>query len=258
MSEEIIISSVRYVTTVLFNRPEKRNALNADALFLIGDLVREVERKKEVRVLVLRGNGNKAFCSGVDLSGGASGLNKTIEGLNYCLSGLLNCSCPVISMIFGPAIGAGLDLAVISDFRFAEEGAKFGAPLVRLGRTYYYTAIGRLTRLVGLSSAKEILFVGKLIEAEQAWHMGLVNKVVSRDDLETMTMEFARELAEDTAPLAVSATKRTIRRLFEEQPLDPTIEMELKHLADHANSSGDAEEGVKAMLDKRKPIFAGQ
>jgi len=111
--------------------------LNAAALFTVGDVVRDVEQKKSARVIVLRGEGDKAFCAGVDLSGGSSDFKRTIEGLDYCLTGLIEYSCPIISMIFGSAIGAGLDIAVISDFRIAEEQAKFGAPLVRLGRTYY-------------------------------------------------------------------------------------------------------------------------
>jgi len=257
MGEEIKKREYGYVTTILFNRPEKRNALNADALFAFGKVVREVERKKETRVLVIRGEGDKAFSAGIDLSG-KSAFKKTIEGLEYCLTGLLGCSCPVISMIYGPAIGTGLDLAVISDFRIAEDQAKFGAPLVRLGKTYYYTAIERLTRLIGLSAAKEMLFTGKLIDSRRAAAIGLLNRVVRHNELDATTAEFARELAEEVSPLAVSATKQTIRRLFEEQPIDPHIEKELKHLADYANQSNDAKEGVKAMLEKRKPQFTGR
>ena len=258
MGEEIKRSDSGYVTTILFNRPEKRNALNADALFAIGELARDVEREKSARALVLRGEGDKVFCSGVDLSAGASDFERTIEGLDYCLTGLLECSCPIISMIYGPAIGAGLDIAVISDFRIAEERAKFGAPLVRLGRTYYYTAIGRLTRLIGLSPAKEILLTGRLIDSQRAWQIGLINNVVSHDELESTTAEFARDLAEEAAPLAVSVTKQTIRKIFEEQPIDSVIEEELRRLADSANQSSDAEEGVMAMLEKRKPLFTGK
>lgn len=257
MGEEIKKSESGYVTTILLNRPEKRNALNADALFAFGDLIREADREKNVRVIVIRGEGNKAFCSGVDLSG-ASDFGKTIEGLDYCLSGLLECACPVISMIFGPAIGAGLDLAVISDFRIAEDRATFGVPLVRLGRTYYYTAIGRLTRLIGLAPAKEILFTGKLFDSRRAVAIGLLNRVVGHDELEEVTAQFARELAEEVAPLAVRATKQTIRKMYEDQPLDPAVEEELRCLADSANQSADAEEGVKAMLEKRKPLFMGK
>jgi len=257
MGQEIKKSDYGYVATIFFNRPEKHNALNADALFTFGKLVRDVERNKGTRVLVLRGEGDRAFCVGIDLSG-KSDFKKTIEGLDYCLMGLLECSCPVISMIYGPAIGTGLDLAVISDFRIAETRAKFGAPLVRLGKTYYYTAIERLTRLIGLSAAKEMLFTGKLIDSRRAAEIGLLNRVVSHNDLEATTAEFARELAEEVAPLAVRATKQTIRKLFEEQPINPDIEEELKHLADYANQSNDAEEGVRAMLEKRKPLFTGK
>ena len=258
MGEEVKKSESGYVTTIFFNRPEKRNALNADALFTVGDVVRDVEQKKSARVIVLRGEGDKAFCAGVDLSGGSSDFKRTIEGLDYCLTGLIECSCPIISMIFGSAIGAGLDIVVISDFRIAEEQAKFGAPLVRLGRTYYYTAIGRLTRLIGLSAAKEILLTGKLINSQRAFQMGLINTLASHDELESTVQEFACDLAEGTSPLAVRVTKQTIRKIFEETPIDPVVEKELKRLADSANQSGDAKEGVQAMLEKRKPSFTGE
>ncbi len=258
MDGEVKESKSGFVTTISFNRPEKRNALNADALFAVGDLVRNIEQKKFARVIVLRGEGDKAFCAGVDLSGGSSNFKKTIEGLDYCLTGLIECSCPTISMIFGSAIGAGLDMAVISDFRIAEEQAKFGAPLVRLGRTYYYTAIGRLTRLIGLSAAKEILLTGKLINSQRAFQMGLINTMVGHDELESITEEFSRDLAEGASPLAVRVTKQTMRKLFEEPPIDPVVEEELKRLADSANQSRDAKEGVQAMIEKRKPSFTGE
>jgi len=258
MDGEVKKSKSGFVTTISFNRPEKRNALNADALFAVGDLVRNIEQKKSARVIVLRGEGDKAFCAGVDLSGGPSNFKKTIEGLDYCLTGLIECSCPIISMIFGSAIGAGLDIAVISDFRIAEEQAKFGAPLVRLGRTYYYTAIERLTRLIGLSAAKEILLTGKLINSQRAFQMGLINTMVGHDELESITEEFSRDLAEGASPLAVRVTKQTMRKLFEEPPIDPVVEEELKRLADSANQSRDAKEGVQAMLEKRKPSFRGE
>ena len=258
MEKGIIRDDKGYVSTIIFNRPEKRNALDADALFLFGDTVKDIEKENETRVLVLRGAGNKVFTSGVDLAGGKKEFQRTIEGLDYCLSALMEYSMPVIAMICGPAIGGGLDLAVISDFRIAADNARFGAPLVKLGRTYYYTAIERLTRLIGLAGSKEILLTGKLIDASRAAELALVNRVTSLDKIESVTLDLATQLAEKTAPMAVKVTKYTIKKIFEETLINPDIAKELHGLVEEINKSEDAAEGINAMLEKRKPIFQGR
>ncbi len=259
MGNEILREDRGYVSTILFNRPEKRNALNADALFALGDAVREIEKGNIIRVIVLRGAGDEVFSSGMDLSEGQKEFKRAIEGLEYCLEGLIGYPLPIISMIYGPAIGAGLDISVISDFRIAAEDARFGAPLVKLGRTYYYTQIERLTRLIGLAAAKEMLLTGRLIDSRRAKEIGLVNQVVSHNELESVTCLLADELAQETAPIAVRITKLTIKRLFEETPIVPALEEELRRLhIDEINRSKDAREGIAAKLEKRKPVFTGR
>ena len=258
MEKGIIRNDKGYVSTIIFNRPEKRNALDADALFLFGDTVKEIEKENKTRVIVLRGAGKKVFTSGVDLAGGKKEFQRTIEGLDYCLNSLMEYPMPVIAMVCGPAIGGGLDLAVISDFRIAADNARFGAPLVRLGRTYYYTAIERLTRLIGLAGSKEMLLAGKLIDAARAQELGLVNRVTSPDDIESVTFDLATQLAEKTAPMAVKVTKYTIRKLFEETRINPELGKELHGLVEEINKSEDAAEGINAMLEKRKPVFKGR
>jgi enoyl-CoA hydratase/carnithine racemase len=258
MEQAIIREDKGHVSTITFNRPEKRNALDADALFLFGDTVKENEKENQTRVLVLRGAGNKIFTSGVDLAGGKKEFQRTIEGLDYCLNSLMEYPMPVIAMICGPAIGGGLDLAVISDFRIAADNARFGAPLVRLGRTYYYTAIERLTRLIGLAASKEMLLAGKLIDAARAQELGLVNRVTSLDDIESVTLDLATQLAEKTAPMAVKVTKYTIKKIFEETRISPDLARELHGLVEEINKSEDAAEGINAMLEKRKPVFKGR
>jgi enoyl-CoA hydratase/carnithine racemase len=258
MEKKIIREDKGYVSTITIDRPDKKNALDAEALFALGDTIMEIEKKDSIRVIVLRGSGKEVFSSGVDLAGGQKEFKRTIEGLEYCLDNLINYPMLVISMVYGPAIGIGLDLCVLSDFCIAAQGARFGAPLVRLGRTYYYTQIERLTRLIGIRPAKEMLLGGRLIDAQRAKEIDLVNLVVSPDKLEPVAYSLANELAEETAPIAVRITKLTIRKLFEENPLNPILEEELKLLhIDEINRSKDAEEGIKAMLEKRRPVFTG-
>lgn len=258
MENYILRKDTGYISTILFNRPEKKNALNADALFDFGDAVKEIEKENKTRVIVLRGAGEKNFSSGADLSCGPKDLERTIKGLEYCLDSIINYSMPVISMISGPAIGAGLDISVISDFRIAAENARFGAPLVRLGRTYYFTAIERLTRLIGLAPAKEMLLTGRLIDSKRAKEIGLVNQVVAPDELESTSYALATELAEKAAPMAVKVTKLTIKRLFQETPIEPALKKELHSLVEQIGRSRDAEEGVRAILEKRSPVFTGE
>ena len=258
MYKGIIREDKKCVSTIFFNRPEKRNSLNADALFAFGDTIRAIEKDDNIRVIVLRGSGEKVFSSGVDLSDGPKEFTRTIEGLEYSINSLMHYPLPVISMVFGPAIGAGLDFAVISDFRIASDNAKFGAPLVKIGRTYYYTAIERLTRLTGLAAAKEMLLTGRLIDAVRAVETGLAHRIVSPDKLEAVTYELADEMAVGAAPMAVKVTKHTIKKLFEESRLDPALEKELHGLVEKINDSSDAREGVRAMLEKRKPVFTGK
>ena len=258
VGEEILREDKDYITTISINRPEKKNALNGAALVKMGDILADLQKNDDTRVIVIRGAGDDIFCSGVDLSGGGESFKETIKGMEYCLASLIGYSRPIIAMISGPALGAGLDIAAISDFRIASETAKFGVPLVKLGRTYYYTAIHRLTNLLGIAAAKELLLRGRPVDAKRAMEIGLVNQVVPSGQLMNATYSLAKELAEENAPLAVRATKIMIQKLTEHRGIDPRIEPELKALADEANNSEDAREGVRAMLEKRKPKFTGR
>jgi len=258
MGNEIIKKDSGHICTLSFNRPEKKNALNSNALLTLGTIIKEIEKDDNIRVIVLRGAGDKTFSSGVDLAGDNESFKSTIESLTFCLNALIDCSKPVISMIYGYAIGAGLDIAVISDMRIAEQKAQFAAPLVRLGRIYYFKAIERLTRLIGLGPAKEMLLTGKQMSSQWAEKVGLVNQIVSSGQLENTTYSIADEFACETAPLAVKLTKLTIKKLFEESRLENETEKKLNSMLETINNSFDATEGIMAKLEKRNPQFKGR
>ena len=258
MEQKIIRQQDRYVTTILFNSRKKRNSLNADALFKFGDTIREIEKENKSRVLILRGAGEDIFSAGVDLSGGAKEFERTIKGLEYSTESLINFPLPIIAMIYGPAMGAGLDFSVMADIRIASTCARFAAPLVKLGRTYYYTAIERLARLIGIAAAKEMLLTGRFINAKRGMEVGLVNQMTDPDALESITLQIAHEIAEEASPMAVQVTKYTIKKIFEQSRIDSAMGSHLHALVEKINKSSDASEGIRAKLEKRKPVFTGK
>jgi len=259
VNKEILKQEDSYVCTLIINRPERKNALNAAALTQLGDALNDLNRQEKVRVVVIRGAGGESFCAGADLTAsGSKEKRQAIEALQYCLDSLINFPLPVISMIYGYTIGAGLDIAVISDFRFAADNARFEANLVKIGRVYYYTAINRLISLIGVGPAKEMLLSGKNIDAGRAKEIGLANQIFSHQELHRAVYSLAKEIAEENSPFAVRYTKLMIKKLFEDQKLSPVIEAELKEMVEKVNRSDDAVEGQKAFLEKRKPCFSGK
>ncbi len=259
MASEIIVEERGYTCTLIINRPDKRNALNHSALWAMGDALNRLRGREQPAVVILRGAGKDAFCAGGDLAGvtGEEELRRFIEGLDYCLQSLIAYPSPVIAMIYGHAVGAGLDLAVAADFRLAAGNALFGANLVKLGRIYYYTSALRLINLVGLGAAKELLLTGGLVDVRRAREIGLVSRVFPADQLKKETYSLARELAEENSFQAVIGTKAMIRKLTDNQVLHSTVEAELKAIVESVNSGRDGREGPSAFLEKRRPVFQG-
>lgn len=256
--EEIIKEEEGFICTLTINRPAKRNSLNESALLLLGNAFQQLEVQKKIRVIVLRGAGESSFCAGVEVPPANIKAGPPVKALEYCLESLNNCNLPVIAMVYGYAVGAGLDLVVSSDFCFATDNTFFAANLVKIGRIYYYDAAQRLLNLVGLRAAQEILLGGGFIKAQRAREIGLVNQVISAAKLPQAVYELAHELAEKNSPLAVRGTKKMLRKLGYLTKFDEGTQVELKKIMDKINFSRDAKEGQKAFLEKRKPIFKGE
>ncbi|MFC1982044.1 enoyl-CoA hydratase/isomerase family protein [Chloroflexota bacterium] len=257
---EIIVEREGFVITLTINRPQRRNALNTGALVELGDKLNELENDPEARVIVLRGAGEAAFCSGMDLSPGAqSGVPDRLKQtpLQYAKDGLSYCPKPVIAMIYGYALGAGCDLAVACDFRIAAEGAKLGINPVKLGRLYHHEAIQQFLNLIGIAATKELFLTGRFITASKAKDIGLVDRVAPVSELPGVTYDLAQEIAEN-APLAVQGTKTNINRLLKYQKPSPEDEAEMLALMININESEDLKEAIKAFSEKRKPVFKGK
>jgi len=257
MEDEILIEKNGFISTVSINRPEKRNALNLDALIGLKGYLGSLKDVRETRVVVIRGAGDKAFCAGMDI-----GILPK-EGVNiddYLLSALeaiMACPCVVIAMINGHAAGAGCDISSACDFRIAADSARLGITPVKLGWVYYYSSIQRIINLVGPANTKELFFTGRLITAQRAKEMGLVNYVVPLELLSETVYSLAQEIV-GNAPLAVSGTKAVIRKLLSIQDPSTEAKAEMQAIMDACRNSEDGQEGARAFLEKRKPVYKGK
>lgn len=258
MAEELLLLEKKnHILTLSINRPEKRNALNFDVLLRLRTILNNLkENREEVRAVVLRGVGEKSFCSGMDLDI-RLGKESREKLFRDTLESVTACPCPIIAMIYGYALGAGCDLAASCDFRIAGESAQMGINPVKFGWVYYYKSIQRFINLIGISNTKELFFTGRFITAQRAKEIGLVNWIVPDDKLVDVTYSLAQEIA-NNAPLAISGTKFIIEKLLSYQKLSPESEAEMENIVESSWQTEDAQEGLRAFAEKRKPEFKGK
>lgn len=246
---------------LVFNRPEVRNALNLETWRRIGTGIAELDADASVRVIILRGSTPTAFISGADISEFPSQRADAKQASAYraqvdrALATMINCRKPVLAMISGFCMGGGVQVALACDIRFAAKGTRFAVPAGRLGLAYPIDGILALTQVVGPANARDILFSARRFDAEEAFHMGLVNRLLEPDELEKFVREYALKMA-DNAPLTLAAAKVTLREALR----DPA-ERDLKTILDMITrcfESEDYQEGVRAFLERRQPKFAGR
>ncbi len=265
MEEKLLIVEKKgRVCTVTFNRPEKRNALTPLMLFQLADLLKSIQEEGEIRCLVLRGAGDKAFSAGYDISEIPRDMTpemaaafKAKNPLHTGLQSIIDFPYPVIAMLNGHAFGAGCDLAMTCDLRFAAEHAQMGLPPAKLGIIYQPGGILRMINIVGLANAKEIFFTGRSYAAPKALEMGMVNYVLPPDQLFSFTYTMAREISEN-APLSLKGMKVIFNKIFLSQKMDPKDAEEIEALRLQAFNSEDIKEGQRAFKEKRKPVFQGR
>jgi enoyl-CoA hydratase len=255
-----------YVATVTINRPEQRNAMVSSMWKWLADTMEELNADNDVRCVVIRGAGDKAFASGADISEfevwtsqeKARQYGLLIENALQCIGRHRN---PVIAMIQGYALGAGCELAVACDLRILADTAKIGIPSAKLGVMLNYENYQRVVDLTGLSIAREIFFVGRPLTAQRACEVGLANYVVAKAELEKFTYETAQEISEN-APLSVRGSKRVLQVCSEHGMLDRGLNADLLAELDQISStcflSEDVQEGVSAFFGRRKASFKGK
>ncbi|CAN5366638.1 enoyl-CoA hydratase [soil metagenome] len=245
---------------ITFNHPERRNAMSLEMWTGLGDAIEDFEADAEVRVVVMRGAGGKAFVSGADISefdehrANAQQKQRYGEIAARAHHGLARFSKPLIAMIDGFCIGGGLALALSADLRFAAPGSRFGIPAAKLGLGYEYEGLAVLARLVGPSAAKDLMFSARFLDTDEALRIGLINAVVDAAALEEHVRAYATQVARN-APLTVRAAKAAVR-LFE--TYSAADDAEVATLVDRCFDSDDYREGRTAFLEKRTPQFNGR
>ena len=246
------------VAVLTVNRPDALNAFDVDTLTELRDHLRELAEDSEARVVVVTGAGERAFAAGADIKF-MSGLDvdsaKEWGNLGHEVGHLLETMPkPTIAAINGFALGGGCEVALACDFRYASSNAKLGQPEVSLGIIPGWGGTQRLARAVGIGLAKELILTGRVIDAEEALRIELVNAVYEPGELMPRTLEIAHGLAAK-APLALAAAKEAVNRALSGNHGD-NLEREADYFGE-LFSSEDAKEGLTAFIEKREPRFSG-
>lgn len=258
-SKDILVRIENSVCTLTLNRLEKRNSLTPNSLKLLRDELTRLGKNPDIRCVVIRGSGDRAFCSGYDIDS-ISDEEIAIENghlLTEAMRAVKSYPLPVIAMINGHAFGAGLELAVACDIRVCVAEAKLAIPPAKLGVTYHYGGIKQFLNLVGPGFTRELFLTGNPVSAERALEKGLVNHIVKRDELEEFTYGLAEGISEN-APLSMISMKKMINIWEEGNPLSEENEELIRSLLVKVRKSSDSKEGKKAFLEKRKPVFKGK
>lgn len=257
--KNLLITISNKIAFLTLNRPDKLNALNKSTLNELHDGLKSLEKNNDVRVIIITGNGEKAFVAGADISEFANfsvqeGMQLATEGQEKVFNYIENLSKPVIAAINGFALGGGLELAMACHFRIASDNAKMGLPEVSLGLIPGYGGTQRLPQLVGKGRAMELIMTATMITAKKAKKYGLVNHVVSQ----TALIEYCQGLAEKIiphAPIAISEAIHAINEGF--NSTQNGYKQEINAFGNLFDTA-DFKEGTKAFLEKRVPRFIGK
>jgi enoyl-CoA hydratase len=255
----IIYEKSEGIATITLNRPEALNAWSQELAQEFRNAIEDTQKDENVKAVIITGAGEKAFSAGADIKAmkGMTALKaRALSQMGYEICNIIeSLEKPVIAAINGYALGGGMEVSMACDFRIASEKARMGQTEINIGLIPGWGGTQRLPRLVGKARAKELVYTGKIIDANTAFLLGLVNKVVSAEELMKVAKEFAKELA-DKAPVALKVAKSLIER-GTDIDLKSALALEREGFGVVA-SSEDLQEGVSAFIEKRKPNWKGK
>jgi enoyl-CoA hydratase/carnithine racemase len=261
LTERIIAEKQGPVGWLTFNNPARRNAVSIDMWEAIPQVLDRFEQDAEVRVIVLKGEGDKAFVSGADVSqyekqrSSAEGIQYYEEIASRVQDRLQGCDKVLVAMIRGYCLGAGVNISLCCDLRIAAEDARLGIPAAKLGLGYRASSLKNLVDTVGPAYAREVLVTGRQFKADEAKAMGLVHRVAPVAELERLVLEYCAMISEN-APLTIRASKRIVRELL--KPSAAFDAQACAALVKQCFDSQDYVEGRRAFMEKRKPVFQGK
>ncbi len=259
-AEKMLSRKEGSVGYVVFNNPERHNAVSLDMWQMAGEMLNDFRSDNNIKVVVVTGAGGKAFVSGADISrfdkerSSEDAVKHYNEVVDKSYRAFHEFPKPVIAMIRGYCIGGGMGLATCCDIRIATEKSTFAVPAAKLGLGYGYSGLKRLVDVVGPSFAMEIFYTARQFTAAEAVTMGLVNRVVPDGELESYVKNYA-EIIAGNAPLTIKAVKAVVSEMMKDDG-----KRDLKRAQDAVDAcfkSRDYEEGRKAFMEKRKPVFTG-
>lgn len=259
MSHSITQKKDGSVVTVLLDNPDKLNALNLASWDELARVMTALSEDDEIRCVVIRGVGERAFCAGADISelpvkrGDAAGARQYGAVTDAAMEAITECRHPTLAAIRGPCTGGGLEIACACDIRIAGASARFGVPINRLGHVLGHMEMKLVLAAAGPELLLEMLLEARIIDAEEALRRGLVGRVVPDGELDATVAAAAERIAEG-APLSNRTTKKFLRRLSSPAPLSEAELDEVNTVCD----SDDYAEGLRAFLAKEKPDFKGK
>lgn len=258
-SSEMLFETARGVAYLTVNRPAQRNAMTWTMYQRLVEICEAVDRDDAIKVLVIRGSGDRAFISGTDIGqfpafrGNPQAGIEYEERIDHVVGRLDAVTKPTIASIRGFAVGGGLGISMACDLRLASADARFGVPIIRLGNCLSLRNYARLVSLIGPARAKDMIYTARLVEAKEALGWGLINEVVAPEALASRTQELAEAIGQ-APPLTLRVSKEAVRRVVDRlSPESPGHD-----LIALCYNSADFQEGVAAFLDKRSPQWTGR
>ena len=260
-TDKLIARKEGAIGWVIFNNPEKRNAMSMDMTRAMGDALEDYSRDPNIRVVILKGAGDKSFVSGADISefkekrSSQEAMELYNAASNRAAKALRECPKPTIAMIRGFCMGGGMGTAVACDLRIASDDSRFGVPAAKLGVGYRYDRLKQLEALVGPSFTMEIFYTGRQFSAQEALTMGLINRLLPAAELEKYVLDYANTIA-GNAPLTIAAVKKSVVEMGKDETKRDIATCD--NMVDACFASKDYAEGRDAFMEKRKPVFHGR